>query len=415
MSGGYLAFILSNWRFAGFGAFMAFSSSFGQTYFIGVFGPELRAEFGLTHTAWGAIYMTGTLCSALVLPFTGKLIDRIDLRAYAAVVSVALALACVGISSVFGPITLALAIFALRQTGQGLSAHVAQTAMARYFEDTRGRAIAVTALGFAAAEAALPVAAVAAIGEFGWRHAYLGAAALQLLVFFPFLQWLLVGHPKRHGAYLRRQARRKRSESGPGTGWSRSEVLRDLRFYTLMPGVFAPSVVLTALFFHHLTIADAKGLSHAFMTGSYVIYAAATTLTSLLAGPVIDRIGAVRVVPMMLVPLAFGLFLLGTFSGTPALWLYLVLCGVSTGITYTAVSAMWAELYGLSHLGAIRAMATALSVFGSAVGPVIMGAMIDAGMSISAVLYWFAAYVVLGAVLLHIGVKMPSTARVAVR
>ena len=63
--------------------------------------------------------------------------------------------------------------------------------MARYFEDTRGRAIAVTALGFTAAEAALPVAAVAAIGEFGWRHAYLGAAALQLLVFFPFLQWLL--------------------------------------------------------------------------------------------------------------------------------------------------------------------------------------------------------------------------------
>ena len=85
---------------------MAFSSSFGQTYFIGVFGPELRAEFDLTHTAWGAIYMTGTLCSALVLPFTGKLIDRIDLRAYAGVVSVALALACVGISSVLGPITL---------------------------------------------------------------------------------------------------------------------------------------------------------------------------------------------------------------------------------------------------------------------------------------------------------------------
>ena len=92
-----------------------------------------------------------------------------------------------------------------------------------------------------------------------------------------------------------------------------------------------------------------------------------------------------------------------------------MLCGVSTGITYTAVSAMWAELYGLAHLGAIRAMATALSVFGSAVGPVIMGAMIDTGMTISAVLYWFAAYVALGAVLLHIGVKMPSTARAAVR
>ena len=59
---------------------MALGSSFGQTYFIGGFGPEIREEFDLTQTSWSAIYMIGTLGSALVLPWTGQQIDRITLK-----------------------------------------------------------------------------------------------------------------------------------------------------------------------------------------------------------------------------------------------------------------------------------------------------------------------------------------------
>ncbi|MBT6273888.1 MAG: MFS transporter [Chromatiales bacterium] len=408
MAGGYVDFLRTNWRFAGFGAFMAFSSSFGQTYFIGIFGPSIQMEFGLSHTAWGMIYMVGTLGSAFVLPHTGKFIDSVDLRLYAFIASIALVVACLGISVVIGPLTLAFAIFGLRQAGQGLSSHVAQTAMARYFDETRGRAIAFTALGFALAEAALPAAAVAMVAWVGWRSTYQWSALLHLLVFIPILQWLLVGHGTRHRAYLERQAARQRSSSGPGIGWSRAEVIRDLRFYLLLPGVFAPSLVLTALFFHHLTVADAKGWSHAWMTGSYVVYSFAAVLTSLIAGPVIDRIGAIRLVPLMLIPLAGALVILGLSEDRWMLWPYLALCGVATGITYTAVSAMWAELYGLAHLGSIRSFAVALGVFGSALGPVIMGALMDAGLSISAVAYIFAVYVTLGAIMLQAGVRWRS-------
>ena len=61
---------------------------------------------------------------------------------------------------------------------------------------------------------------------------------------------------------------------------------------------------------------------------------------------------------MMLVPLAFGLLLFGPFSGTAALWLYLVLCGFRPA-SPTRPFRHVGELYGLAHLGAIRAMATA--------------------------------------------------------
>ena len=129
-------------RFLSFGFVLAFSSSFGQTYFIGIFGPGVQNAFDLSHTAWGTIYMIGTLGSALLLPWTGKLIDRLELRIYTAAVCALLIAACAFMAMVTGPVMLVVAIFLLRQSGQGLISHVAITSMARYFDTGRGRAIA---------------------------------------------------------------------------------------------------------------------------------------------------------------------------------------------------------------------------------------------------------------------------------
>ena len=69
---GYPRFARANARFLGFGFTMAFASSVGQTFFIGMFGPAVRHEFGLNHTSWSAITMAGPLIdritAARVLP-----------------------------------------------------------------------------------------------------------------------------------------------------------------------------------------------------------------------------------------------------------------------------------------------------------------------------------------------------------
>ena len=54
--------------------------------------------------------------------------------------------------------------------------------------------------------------------------------------------------------------------------WNRTQVLRDRRFYLLLPGFIATDIVVTAMFFHHINLADAKGWSHTWITGNYVIY-----------------------------------------------------------------------------------------------------------------------------------------------
>ena len=151
---------------------MSFSSSFGQTYFIGIFGPAIQTEFGLSHTLWGTIYLIGTLASAIVLPWTGALIDRFSLPRYTLFVGLLLIVACVFTSLTAGVTSLIIAIFLLRQSGQGLASHISVTTMARYSDTQRGRAIAVATMGFAAGEALLPFLAVASISVSGWRWTY---------------------------------------------------------------------------------------------------------------------------------------------------------------------------------------------------------------------------------------------------
>jgi MFS family permease len=411
----YLSFAAGNRRFIAFGFLAAFSSSFGQTYFIGAFGPAIQSDFGLSHTAWGAIYMAGTLASASLLPFTGRQIDRHDLRHYTLAVFLLLGFACAAVAMIPGPTTLVLAVFLLRQSGQGLMSHVAITSMARYFEAGRGRAIAVATLGFSAGEALLPFAAVVAIDLMGWRVAYGGVAVLIAFILLPAALWLLKGHGLRHRDHLHALTRPSHRIKAPRRSWSVPEVLRDRRFYLLLPGLLAPPMILTAMFFHHLTLADAKGWANAWITGNYIVFAAATTLTSLATGQLIDRLGALRLIPLMLLPLFVAMTMVAFFDNAWTVVPYLAFAGVSTGLAHTTVAAMWTELYGLMHLGAIKSLAAALGVFGSALGPVTMGGLMDAGISIEKVCLLFAAYTIVGSVLIGMALANEAAYRGSVR
>ena len=53
---------------------------------------------------------------------------------------------------------------------------------------------------------------------------------------------------------------------------------------------------------------------------------------------------------------------------------------------------MWAAVYGLAHLGAIRALGASLTVVSSALGPAVMGWLIDDGVSMEAIAFGAMAY-----------------------
>ena len=407
----YFRFLKNNCRFLSFGILVAFFSAFGQTFFIAVFGPDIRAEFSLSHGDFGGYYMIGTAVSGLTLIWAGKLIDRFDLRWVTAGVSVALILACAFMSVVPVAWALILAIFALRFSGQGLMSHTAITAMGRYFEAERGRAVSVAILGFPLGVAIFPGLAVWLSVEFGWRMAWAAIAVALGIFLTPLLLWLLKGHSDRHKKFI------AQTEVKIGTGpppnprrqWTRAEVLRDPRFYLICIAVTAPSFITTGLFFHQAHLAEAKGWTMAWMASSFVAYTVGAISSNLAFGPLIDRFGARRLLPYYLYPQVITCLTIMCFDHPLSAISLTLFLGLTSGSSQTLVGAVWPEFYGVLHLGAIRAMVISMSVGASALSPFILGWLIDRGATMEAIAAGLLAYLAaaIGGIMLAMTLPVP--------
>ncbi len=392
-------FLRLNAPFLSAGFLLTFGSAFGQTFFISIFAGEIRAEFGLSHAAWGAIYGLGTLVSAAVMVWSGALTDVFRIRSLGAVVLWGLAAACLVMAWTPAAWMLVPAVFLLRLTGQGMMSHLGAVAMARWFVATRGKALAVASLGYAVAEAFLPLIFVSLLIFFDWRVLWVVAALLTLLM-LPILSRLL------------RLERTPQSIAAAtealGLGdrhWSRSEVLRHRLFWFMLPALLGPSAFVTAFFFQQVHFAEVKGWSHLELVALFPIYTGISIGAMVVSGFLIDRFGTARMMPIYQAPMIVA-FVLFAVAGSP--WtaiLGFVFLGLATGANTTLPAAFWAEFYGTKHLGAIKAMAAAVMVLGSAIGPVVTGVGITAGIGIEAQYLVVSGYFALTCLSVWIGIR----------
>ena len=393
----YRAFVLENWRLLAFGLFVAAGSSFGQTFFISLSSAPIRAQFDLSDGEFGLLYSAATLTSGCLVIWLGRKIDHLDLRIYSTAVCLTLAGACLVMASASSLATLWLAILLLRLSGQGLMSHIALTSMARYFDSGRGKAISIASFGFPIGEAVLPIAMVAMIAALGWRQSWSAIGIVLGIGLGPVVLWLLKGHGGRHAGLLERHASDAASQDPLRAGdksAARVRMLADWRFYMVLPAELAPAFIVTGLFFHQVHLAASKGWSLAWLASCFVGFAVAQGIAVLPAGWLVDRVGAIRMLPYVLLPLGVALIVLGLFDHALAAIPYLVAVGVTSGMSATVGTAVWAELYGVLRIGAIRAFTAALGVFSSALSPVTIGWLIDSGVSMERVAMLCLAYLV---------------------
>ncbi len=398
-----LSFLRGNAALLGFGLLLAFASSFGQTFYVSLFGAQIRAAHGLGHGGFGLIYSTATLLSGLLLINLGRLIDRLDLRVYVAVLFAGLTLAAALLASSRDVALLWLALFGLRLFGQGLLSHAATTTMARYFETgVRGRAVSIAAFGFPLGEALLPSIAVAAVAVLGWRQTWSITAGLVAVGVLPLALWLLRGHGARHGALLERLRDAGEGSGGEAHQWTRREVASDGRFWLVMAAMLAPAFIITGVFFHQVHIVTVKGWSLGWFAATFVVYAFAQVVAVAASGWLLDRFGGRPLAPFYLLPLAAGLAALAGLDSPAAALLFMALGGLTGGAGATLMSVLWVEFYGLRHLGAIRALVFGLMVIASALSPASLGWLIDRGIGVDAIVWGCAAYAAAGSVLLRV-------------
>lgn len=396
---GYFRFLHDNapWLTAGF--VLSLTSSFGQTFFISIFAGVIQAEFSLSHGAWGGIYTLGTAASAIAMVWAGVLTDRFRVRQLGAVVLGLLALSCLFMSAATGPLMLVFVIFALRITGQGMISHLAIVGTARWFVATRGKALSVVSMGFAVGQAILPVIFVALLAVLPWRSLWVLSAALALVAVPAILLLLRSERTPQSVAEVSHAVGMNERH------WLRGELLRHWLFWLMVPTLLGPAAWGTALFFQQVHLAEVKGWTHVEFVALFPLFTAVSIASTFASGWALDKLGTNRLMPFYLLPFILAFLLLARAESLFAAGIAMMVLGLGVGAGATLPGAFWAEHFGTRNLGGIKAMAAAVMVLGSAIGPGITGWLIDLGIAFPDQMVGIAAYFAIAAALAWIGTR----------
>ena len=378
-----------------FGFIFTFFSSFGQSYFLGLFNSSIREALSISHGQFGSIYASATLLSSFVLIWVGKKIDDINIFKFACFVIILLSLSCFFFSKISSITILFIAIFLMRFSGQGMMSHTATTTISRYFTKSRGKALSTSWFGLSTAEFILPVLIIYLLTVYDWRNIWIYISILIILL-LPIASFILLKNLN----FESREQDNRNSKKIIIKNWKRIEVLKDYRFYILCANMLAMPWIATGTFVYQSFILTSKGWGPYVIAQSFMVYSVLSVLTLFIAGFLIDKFTSRKILIYMNIPLLFSVFVIIYFNHPLTSFLFLGLIGVSNGLANVLGSSTWAEIYGVKHIGSIKALTTALMVFATAFGTALFGILIDKGFSIEQIamisgVYIFTALIML--------------------
>ncbi len=380
-----------------FGFIFTFFSSFGQSYFLGLFNSSIREALSITHGQFGTIYASATLCSSILLVWVGKKIDDINIFKFAFFVIILLSFACFFFSQVSSVVLLFIAIFLMRFSGQGMMSHTASTTISRYFTRTRGKALSVSWFGLSSAEFILPVLMVYLLTIVDWRNLWIMFSVIVLIV-LPFSSFLLIKNLNLDS----REARDANIKEVKVKQWKRAEVIKDYRFYIICLNMLAMPWIFTGFAVFQSFIQTSKGWGPYIIAQSFMSYSILSVLTLFISGFLIDKFTSRKLLIYMNIPLLISVIVLFYFDTPVTAFIFLGLLGISNGFANILGSSTWAELYGVKHLGSIKSLTTALMVFATAFGTALFGFLIDIGLTVSDIAVVSGVYISISLMLLFL-------------
>jgi MFS family permease len=385
----YLQFAGSNRHFLLFGLVTAFFGNYGQSFFIAWFGASFQSDFNLSSTEYGLVYSSATLASGFLILYVGGLLDKTPLKKFTILTSLGLLSACLLLFIAEHIWQLVLAIFLLRFCGQGLMFHIAFTSMARYFNENRGKAIGIVGFGMPIGEALLPVVAITLITMIGWRHTWLVLGITFACCFLPLMNWLI-----NQSKDLLAQSSSSNNNEIKQTQWSRKDVVKDRRFWLLIPSIMAPAFIVTGIFIHQSVLLAIKGWTEQWFAIAFTVYAISHLVATLVIGSLVDKYSGKQLIRYYLLPIFLGVLTLALpISHEVFALLFMFLTGLTIGASGPIIGSLWVEIYGTQSIGAIRSTVTSIMVISTAVSPILLGWLLDNGHSYTNIMLYLIGYV----------------------
>ena len=379
-----------------FGFIFTFFSSFGQSFFLGLFNSSIRDTLSISHGQFGTIYASATLCSSLLLIWVGKKIDDVNVFKFAFYVTILLSFSCFFFSKISSVIFLFIAIFLMRFSGQGMMSHTATTTISRYFTKSRGKALSTGWFGLSVAEFILPVLMVYLLTIYAWQNIWLSISIL-VHIFLPIVSFFLVNDLNLNS---REKSENDEYKEENIKQWRRIEVIKDYRFYIICSNMLAMPWIATGVFVYQSFITSSKEWGEYIIAQSFMAYSICSVLTLLMSGFLIDKFTSRKLLVYMNIPLLLSTFVIMFLSNEYSAFIFLGLIGISNGLANVLGSSTWAEIYGVKYIGSIKALTTALMVFSTAFGTALFGILIDFGFTIEKIAIVSAIYIFSSIVLL---------------
>ena len=381
-----------------FGFIFTFFSSFGQSFFLGLFNSSIRETLSITHGQFGSIYASATLLSSFLLIWVGKKIDDINIFRFALYVTLLLAFSCFFFSKISSIVFLFIAVFLMRFSGQGLMSHTATTTISRFFTKSRGKALSIGWFGLSTAEFILPVLIVYLLTLTAWQNIWL-SISIFILFFLPFISFALI---KNLNFDSRENVNDQNFVEKEIKNWTRVEVLKDYRFYIVCLNMLAMPWIATGVFVYQSYITESKEWGEFVIAQSFMAYSVLSVITLLGSGFLIDKFTSRKLLIFMNIPLLISMLVLFYLDISISAFIFLGLIGISNGLANVLGSSTWAEIYGVKYIGSIKALTTALMVFSTAFGTALFGLLIDKGFTIEQIAVISFVYIFLSLIALFV-------------
>jgi MFS family permease len=365
-------FLFQNARWLIATALLYFCSCFGQTFFISLFAGEIRQAFNLSHGEWGFIYSGGTLASAIAMLCFGGYVDKYKITLNIKIVIISLSLVCLTMTFVSLVWLLPLIIFGLRFFGQGMLIHIPAVAIGKWYGKNKGKALSLSIMGFSIGEAIFPVIFVSLFMLIGWRNSWLVGTVI-LLFILPIIIKLLSNERVPNS-----KQENLSDQFGMGSKhWKRRDVLKNWVFWAVIIPFLIPPIFSTAFFFNMVHLTEVKNWSLITFTSLFPFYTGMSIITTLASGWMLDKFGVEKILPFYLIPMATGLLIFSYSNTYLTAAIGFSFLGMTQGLAMTIGGTFWPTYYGTKNLGSVRSLSTSTMVFGTAIGPAVVGKLLD--------------------------------------
>jgi len=378
----------------------------GRTQGLGLVTEPLISDLGIDRVSYANVNLWATLLGAALCLPCGRLLDRFGSRVVLTTVLFALGTTVLFMSAAGGLTSLFVTVTLTRGLGQSALSVASLALVGMWFARRLNLAMGIysvlVGMGFIAAFPAVGQAVL----SLGWRPAWLGIGLAQVAVFAP-LAWILVrDNPEREGLALDGD---ESKAGGSLVDLSVRDALQSPAFW-----VFALSSSLFGLVYSGIALFNQSILEErGFDASTYHSVLVISTLLGLAAnfggGFLASRISIQRVMGMGMAVLALALLALPSVETRAHVVFYAMAMGIAGGVVTVVFFSVWGQVFGRRHLGRIQGCAQMMTVFASAVGPLLLAMTLESTGSYDSIFYVLAAAVVV----LGVGcwyVSLPSRA-----